>query len=188
MPKLLVVVASTRPGRIGPVIADWFVGRAHEHGGFEVEVADLAELNLPLFDEPNHPRLGQYMHDHTKNWARLVAGADAFVFVTPEYNYTFTAPLKNAIDYLHNEWRFKPLGFVSYGGLSGGLRAVQSLKPVVTTLNMFPVSVSVALPFVTTSIVEGELRPNELAVGSAKQMLDELLKVSGALQVLRQDG
>lgn len=185
MSRLLVVIASTRPGRIGPVIAKWFVDRAAEHGGFDVEVADLAELDLPLFDEPNHPRLGQYVHEHTKKWAALVDGADAFVFVTPEYNYTFTAPLKNAIDYLHNEWRYKPVGFVSYGGLSGGLRAVQSLKPVVTTLNMFPLAVSVALPFAPNSIVEGELRPNELAEGSAKQMLDELLKVEAALKQLR---
>lgn len=185
MPTLLVVIASTRPGRVGPVVGRWFAQLAEEHGGFDVKVADLAELALPMMDEPHHPRLRNYVHDHTKNWSALVDGADAYVFVMPEYNYTFTAPLKNAIDYLHREWAYKPVGFVSYGGLSGGLRAVQSLKPVVTALNMFPLPAGVALPFVANSIVEGELNPDELAEGSAKNMLDELLRVGAALATLR---
>ncbi len=185
MPRLQVIVASTRPGRVGPVVADWFVRLAEEHGGFDVAVTDLAELALPLMDEPKHPRLRQYEHQHTREWSARVEAADAFVFVMPEYNYTFTAPVKNALDYLHSEWAYKPVGFVSYGGLSGGLRAVQSLKPVVTTLNLFPLPGSVALPFVSNSIVDGRLQPDELAVGSAKAMLDELLRVSQALAPLR---
>ena len=184
-PTLQVVVASTRPGRVGPVVSDWFVRLAEEHGGFEVKVTDLAELALPLLDEPHHPRLRQYQHQHTKDWSAIVEAADAFVFVMPEYNYTFTAPLKNALDYLCAEWAYKPVGFVSYGGISGGLRAVQSLKPVVTTLSMFPLPVSVSLPFVTNSIVDGVLEPSELADGSAKTMLDELVRVSAALKPLR---
>ncbi len=129
--KLLVIIASTRPGRIGPTIADWFVGQATEHGGFDVEVADLAEIDLPLLDEPAHPATGKYVHQHTKDWSALVDSADAFVFVMPEYNHSYTAPLKNAIDYLNREWAYKPVGFVSYGGVSGGLRAVQAIKPVI---------------------------------------------------------
>jgi NAD(P)H-dependent FMN reductase len=186
MPTLQVIIASTRPGRVGPVVADWFIELARAHGGFDVEVSDLAELALPLMDEPHHPRLRQYQHAHTKDWSARVQAADAFVFVLPEYNYTFTAPLKNAIDYLHSEWAYKPVGFVSYGGISGGLRAVQSLKPVVTTLSMFPLPASVALPFVANSILEGVLEPSELAVGTAKSMLDELVRVSAALAPLRQ--
>jgi NAD(P)H-dependent FMN reductase len=185
MPKLEVVVASTRPGRVGGIVADWFVRRAREHGGFEVGVSDLAELDLPFVDEPNHPRLRDYQHDHTKQWSAAVDAADAFVFVTPEYNYTFPATLKNAIDFLHAEWAYKPVGFVSYGGLSAGLRAVQSLKPVVTTLAMFPLPASVALPFVSNSISDGVLVPGELAESSAKAMLDELVRVSAAFATLR---
>jgi NAD(P)H-dependent FMN reductase len=184
-PQLQVIVASTRPGRVGPVVADWFVPLAQQHGGFDVAVTDLGELALPLMCEPHHPKLARYEHQHTKDWSAIVGGADAFVFVMPEYNYTFTAPLKNALDYLHNEWAYKPVGFVSYGGISGGLRAVQSLKPVVTTLNMFPLPASVALPFVANSIVDGVLEPGELALGSAKSMLDELARVSAALAPLR---
>ncbi|HZZ96267.1 MAG TPA: NAD(P)H-dependent oxidoreductase, partial [Jatrophihabitantaceae bacterium] len=113
MPRLLIVTASTRPGRIGPAISRWFEQVAREHGGFEVEVADLAELNLPFLDEANHPRLGRYDHEHTKRWSAIVDRADAVVFVMPEYNYSFSAPLKNAFDFLHREWRYKPVGFVS---------------------------------------------------------------------------
>src|SRR6185437_13398474 len=119
MPTLQVIIASTRPGRVGPIVGDWFLALARQHGGFDVQVSDLAELALPLMDEPHHPRLKQYQHEHTRNWSARVDAADAFVFVMPEYNYTFTAPLKNAIDYLHTEWAYKPVGFVSYGGISG---------------------------------------------------------------------
>jgi NAD(P)H-dependent FMN reductase len=113
MPKLHVILASTRPGRAGEPIAEWFVARAKAHGAFEVELVDLAEVDLPFMDEPNHPRLRRYTHEHTKAWSARVDAADAFVFVTPEYNYGFTAPLKNAIDFLHFEWQHKPVGFVS---------------------------------------------------------------------------
>ena len=87
-------------------------------------------------DEPNHPRLRQYTKQHTKDWSAKVEAADAFVFVMPEYNYGFNAPLKNVIDYLNQEWAYKPVGFVSYGGVASGTRAVQMIKQVVTTLKM----------------------------------------------------
>jgi NAD(P)H-dependent FMN reductase len=131
-PRLLIIIASTRPGRVGLPVGQWFHERATSHGGFEVEVADLAEWNLPFMDEPNHPRLRQYTQPHTQRWSATVDRADGFVFVMPEYNNGFNAPLKNAIDYLYQEWQYKPVGFVSYGGTSGGLRAVQMAKLVVT--------------------------------------------------------
>src|SRR6188508_1607060 len=95
LPKLMIIIASTRPGRVGLPVARWFARDAIAHGGFEVEVTDLAELALPFMDEPNHPRLRQYTHQHTKEWSAKVDAADAFVFVMPEYNYGFNAPLKN---------------------------------------------------------------------------------------------
>ena len=129
MTNLLIIIASTRPGRVGLPVARWFEQHARAHGGLEVNVADLAEWNLPFLDEPNHPRLGRYTKDHTKRWSAEVDAADAFAFVMPEYNHAFNAPLKNAIDFLFAEWRHKPAGFVSYGGVAGGMRAVQQLKP-----------------------------------------------------------
>jgi NAD(P)H-dependent FMN reductase len=188
MPKLTIVIASTRPGRAGLPVGQWFTASAKAHGGFEVEVADLAEINLPLLDEPNHPRLRRYTKPHTRAWSELVQGSDAFAFVTPEYNYGYPASLKNAIDYLHEEWKYKPVGFVSYGGVAGGTRAVQQLKEVVTTIKMTPLFEAVTIPFVAQFIDdEGVFRPNEVIEEAVGLMLNEMLRVQRALSVLRKD-
>jgi NAD(P)H-dependent FMN reductase len=187
MPKLAVILASTRPGRAGEPIADWFVERAVAHGAFDVELVDLAEVDLPFLDEPNHPRLRRYTHDHTKAWSARVDAADAFVFVTPEYNYGLTAPLKNAIDFLHFEWQHKPVGFVSYGGVAAGTRAVQMLKQVVTTLKMLPLFEAVNIPFHTQFIDdEGRLSANEVMEKAAAAVLDELVLTEAMLAPRRQ--
>ena len=185
MPTLTVIVGSTRPGRAGAPIAEWFVERARAHGGFDVEVADLAEIGLPLLDEPNHPRLEQYTNQHTKDWSARIDRADAVVFVTPEYNYGYPATIKNAIDFLHREWRDKPVGFVSYGGVAAGTRAVQQLKQVVTTLRMVPVFESVNIPFHAQFIKDGTFEANDLVNQAADTMLDELVRVETALHPLR---
>ena len=187
MPVLQIIIASTRPGRVGLPVARWFEQAARAHGGFEVEVVDLAEVNLPFFDEPSHPRLGQYVHQHTRDWSETIARADAFVIVTPEYNYGFNAVLKNAIDFLHAEWAHKPVGFVSYGGVAAGTRAVQMLKQVVTALKMVPVTGSVNIPFVA-KLLDGEnrLQANDVMTSGATAMLDELLPLTSALKSLRE--
>jgi NAD(P)H-dependent FMN reductase len=185
LPTLLVIIGSTRPGRVGLPIAQWFIGRAREHAGFAVEVADLAEINLPFMDEPHHPRLGNYTHEHTRRWSATVGAADAFVFVVPEYNYGLTAPVKNAIDYLNHEWKFKAVGFVSYGGVAAGARAVQMYKQVVSTLKMMPLVEAVSIPMVTQFLVDGQVQPNQIMQDSAKLMLDELARVTPVLRQLR---
>ena len=182
-PLLQVLIASTRPGRIGPAFAAWFVARAEQHGGFEVEVVDLAEVALPFMDERHHPRLAKYEHEHTKAWSATVSRADAFVFVTPEYNYGYNAVLKNAIDYLHKEWADKPLGFVSYGGVAAGTRSVQQLKQVVTALRMVPVVESVNVPFAAQFLGDdGQVRPNDIMNTSADAMLTELARLTARLR------
>jgi NAD(P)H-dependent FMN reductase len=183
--KLLVIVGSTRPGRVGRPIGDWIVEQATQHGGFDVELADLAEIALPLFDEPVHPARGQYQHEHTKDWSAKVAAADAFVFVMPEYNHSYNAALKNAIDYLNREWAYKPVGLVSYGGVSGGLRAVQAIKPVISALRMTAAVDAVTVPMVMTMVNDGAFEPTDIVAASAKTMLDELVKLAGALAPLR---
>jgi NAD(P)H-dependent FMN reductase len=186
MPNLTIIMGSTRPGRAGAPIAQWFAARAKDHGGFDVNVVDLAELGLPLLDEPNHPRLRQYTQQHTKDWSAIADAADAFVFVTPEYNYGYPASLKNAIDYLHQEWQHKPVGFVSYGGVAAGTRAVQQLKQVVTTLRMLPVFDSVNIPFHTQFLSpDGVFHANEVLDQAAGAMLDELVRTEAALRPLR---
>ena len=188
MPKLQVIIASTRPGRAGQPIAEWFYEQAVAHHGFEVELVDLAARKLPLMDEPHHPRLRKYTHQHTRDWSAKVDAADAFVFVMPEYNYGFTAPLKNAIDYLHQEWAYKPVGFVSYGGVAAGTRAVQMLKQVVTTLKMTPLTEAVAIPFFFQLLdEEGRLQATEIMEQAASAMLGELQRMERALRPLRQE-
>ncbi|GIH74843.1 NADPH-dependent FMN reductase [Planobispora longispora] len=185
MPLLKVIVASTRPGRIGRNIGDWFTGHAAGHGGFDVELADLAEIGLPFLDEPEHPSKREYVHQHTKDWSAAIDPADAFVFVMPEYNYGFNAPLKNAIDFLYHEWRYKPVGFVSYGGMSGGLRAVQMIKQVVTTLRMVPAGEAVTV-FTRQSVdPDGRLVPDAGLTAAATGMLDELGRLAEAMSAMR---
>jgi NAD(P)H-dependent FMN reductase len=181
----MIVIASTRPGRVGLPVARWFEGAARAHGGFEIDVADLAEIALPMMDEPRHPRFGDYKHEHTRAWSARVAAAGAVVFVHPEYNHSYNAPLKNAIDYLNAEWAYKPVGFVSYGGVAAGTRAVQALKPVVAGLKMTPLLEAVNIPFVAGMIAEGRLEANEIMEKAAAAMLSELVRVEAALRSLR---
>jgi len=185
-PVLRIIVGSTRPGRVGPAVAGWIADRAREQGGFDVQVTDLAELNLPILDEPNHPRLRQYVHQHTKDWSEVVEGSDAFIFVTPEYNHGIGAALKNAIDYVYNEWHGKAAGIVSYGGISAGTRATQMLKQVLASLKVVPVMEAVNIPFVRTHIDEdGRFKPTEAMEASATAMLDEVQRWTEAMRPLR---
>ncbi len=186
MPNLQIIVASTRPGRIGLPVAEWFRGRAVAHGGFDVELVDLAEWNLPLMDEPNHPRMRRYTNQHTLDWSAKIDAADAFAFVMPEYNYGFTAPLKNAIDYLHTEWAYKPVGLVSYGGVSAGTRAAQMIRQVLSSLRVVTLTEAVPIPFVSQFLDDdGVIQANEVMETAATVMLDELLRWTQTLTPMR---
>ncbi|MFI6451776.1 NADPH-dependent FMN reductase [Streptosporangium amethystogenes] len=182
LPLLQIITGSTRPGRAGAAVASWFADHARTHGGFEVELVDLAEVDLPMFDEPNHPMTGNYVNEHTRRWSARVSRAQAYVLVTPEYNNGYPAVLKNALDYLNREWRHKAVGFVSYGGVSAGTRATGQLKQVVTTLRMVPVQDAVHIPFIAQHLGEdGTFQATDAVVASAKKLLDELLLVGTAL-------
>lgn|SRR5690348_13317363 len=186
-PRLAIIVASTRPGRQGIAVAEWFRTEAEKHGAFDIDFIDMAEVALPFLDEPNHPRLKRYEHDHTKEWSARIESADAFVFVTPEYDYAMSPVLLNAFQYLAAEWHYKPGAFVSYGGISAGLRGVQMAKLVATTLKIFLLPEAVSLPMFTQFIDEdGRLQPNEIMTDAAGAVLDELAKVEAALRPLRQ--
>jgi NAD(P)H-dependent FMN reductase len=173
MPLLQVIVASTRPGRVGRTVAEWFAAEAEEHGGLDVELVDLAEVDLPLFDEPKHPRLQEYEHDHTRRWSETISRGDAYAFVMPEYNFGYNAALKNAIDFLWREWNDKPVALVGYGGVSGGLRAMTVLKPVLTAVRLRYVA-EVPIPFVHDRVEDGRLEANDPMRSGAKGALDAL--------------
>jgi NAD(P)H-dependent FMN reductase len=187
-PLLQIVLVSTRDHRHGPPVAAWFHRIAEGHGAFAVELVDLAEVALPMLDEPNHPRLRNYQHGHTKAWSGRVDRADAFVFVTPEYNFSTPPSLVNALDYLLHEWAYKPVGFVSYGGVSGGTRSVQMAKLLVTTLRMMPIVEAVSLPFFTQHIDKstGAFTPPDVQEKAAVALLTELARWEEALRAMRQ--
>jgi NAD(P)H-dependent FMN reductase len=182
---LQIIIGSTRPGRVGPSVARWFEGYAREHGGFEPVLVDIADYNLPVFDEPKHPAAQQYEHEHTRRWSDTIKKADAYAFVTPEYNYGTGPALFNALNYLVAEWRYKPAGVVSYGGVSGGLRGAQHLKQTLATLRMVTPPEGVGIPNVSAQVKDGVFTSNELIDKSAKTMLDELGRWAEALKPMR---
>jgi NAD(P)H-dependent FMN reductase len=159
--------------------------RARQHGGFETELVDLRAVDLPLLSEPNHPRLRKYTQEKTKAWSATIDALDAFVLVTPEYNFSAPPALVNALDHLYPEWSYKPAGFVSYGGVSGGLRATQMIKLMLTSFKIVPIVEQVAIPFVGKLIEDGRLAGNETQDKAATVMLDELLRWTNALAPLR---
>ena len=186
MYNLKIIIASTRPGRKGPALANWIFEVAKKHTEFSVELLDLAVINLPFLDEPNHPRFQKYTKEHTKKWSATIAAADAFIFVTPEYNFGYPASLKNALDFLYNEWTYKPVAFVSYGGIAGGTRSMQALKQVISAMNMVPVLEAVNVPFFTKYIDEqNKFNADEGINKAAEGMMKELLKWTGVMKEMR---
>ena len=187
MPKLGVVVASVREGRSGLAVAQWFIDRARLHGGFEPVLIDLKEVKLPLMEEPHHPRLQKYQHETTKSWSAMVAPLDAFVFVSAEYNYSTPPALVNALDHLYLEWNYKAAGLVTYGGISGGLRAAQALKLTLMALKIVPINEAVPIPFFSQMIDKetGRFTGSDVLEKGVVTMLDELKRWEGALRTLR---
>ena len=183
-PVLHIIIGSTRPGRVGPAIAQWFCELALEHDSFEVELVDLAAMDLPLFNEPRQPLTRTYEFEHTKRWSASVTRADAFVFVIPEYNHSFNAAMKNALDYLYHEWRYKPVGLVSYGSGALGTRAIQALKPVLASLRLiYTGETSISLS--QFPVVDGVFAGNDVIETRAKALLDELDFVTPSWLALR---
>ena len=184
--NLTVITGSTRPGRKGPAVASWVAEVARANSGFDVTPVDLAAMDLPLLDEPKHPMMKDYQHEHTKRWSRIVEAADAFVFVTPEYDFFAPAALVNAVQCLSQEWKYKSAGVVCYGGISGGLRAAQVLRGLLGNVGVMAVQQTVPLPMFASHIDEhGTFAGNDKMVEGLNGMLGEVAKWAGALQAIR---
>src|SRR5882724_4918968 len=160
MTRIGIILGSTRPNRLGEQVARWVLDIASSRDDAEFELIDLRDYPLPHLDEPMPPSLGQYQHDHTKEWARKIASFDGFVIVTPEYNHGTSGVLKNAIDFLYAEWNNKAVGFVSYGSV-GGARAAEHLRLVAGELKMADVRTQVALSMFTDFVNFTDLVPGE---------------------------
>jgi len=184
MVRVAVISGSASPNRTGAPVVAWIADKLREAGA-EVDVVDLQDLALPFYDEPNLPRLRRYVHQHTKDWSARVDAADAFVFVAPEYNGSFPAILKNALDYLHHEWHYKPAGLVTYGGgLTAGFRGAQALRQILAALYMVPIQEAVAIPFIKEHMDGSGFRPDAGMDQAADGMIRELLRVQGVLKTL----
>ncbi|MFJ9430289.1 NADPH-dependent FMN reductase [Streptomyces sp. NPDC101490] len=184
--RLAVIIGSTREGRFGPVVADWFVRQARARGDLVVDVVDIAEARLPAaLSAPDEN--GGYASPEVRAYAERIAAADVFVVVTPEYNRGYPAALKHAIDCVYAEWQAKPVAFVGYaGGMSGGIRAVEQLRPVFTELHAVPLRDSVNFPHVHTRFgADGEPLDAKEAEAAVKKLLDQLMWWGQALHEAR---
>ncbi|UYQ93647.1 NAD(P)H-dependent oxidoreductase [Chitinophaga horti] len=188
MLNLKIIVTSTRPGRKGIIFGNWLTEVAKQLPQFNVELLDLAEINLPMMNEANHPAMRKYEHQHTRNWSAKIEDADAFVFITPEYNFGFTAAFKNAVDYLHFEWKHKPAAIFSYGGISAGTRAQQAVRLVLSSLSVTVVNEAVTIPMFTQYFDEElNFQPTEQIERTTAQMLQALVKWGNVLKAGRSE-
>ena len=184
-PNIQIILGSTRQGRAGETVARWFADVAASRVDLNTELVDLRDWPLPFFDEPIPPMRQLGEDDRIQAWAAKVRRADGYVFVTPEYNHGYPAVLKNALDHLFYEWNDKPVGFVGYGGQSGGIRAVQQLRQVVIELAMVPMRQQVILPKVYTAFDEAGNITDPNLHRSARAVLDELVPWAELLQTRR---
>lgn len=183
--RIGIILGTTRPGRRGDQIASWLLDTACAHGGAEYELVDLAHHGLGNLDEPGNPNAQQYEHAHTRDWSRLIAGFDGYVFLTPEYNHSYPGALKNALDYVYREWNDKAAGIVSYGGWAAGVRAAEALRLVLAELQVATVRAQPAIPLIP-AFATGGFVPAEGLEGSVHGMLDRVVAWSGALRGVRE--
>ncbi len=184
MTKIGIILGSTRPGRVGEVVARWVYEVAAQRSDAEFELVDLLDYKLPHLDEAYPPSMGQYSQPHTLEWAAKIASFDGYVMVTPEYNHSTSGALKNAIDFLYAEWNNKAVGFVSYGSV-GGARAVENLRLVAGELQMADVRAQVALSLRTDFENFSVLKPSDFQRQALTTVLDQVVAWSKALAPLR---
>lgn len=183
-PDIGVILGSTRPGRHGEQVAEWVLEHARQRTDASFALVDLAEVGLPMLDEVLPPAMGQYAGAHTRAWAQTVARFDGFIIVTPEYNHSVPAALKNALDTVYAEWNDKAVGFVSYGA-QGGVRAVEHLRGVAAELQMADVRAQVSLTLATDFEHYRTFKPGAHHLPVLAQLLDQLTAWSMALAGLR---
>ncbi|WOX15244.1 NAD(P)H-dependent oxidoreductase [Streptomyces sp. N50] len=183
--NVAVIIGSVREGRFGPTVARWFVGQAAQRDDLVLDVVDLVDYPLPLEKATPGDPPDAATAELRDGLARRLDRADAFVVVTPEYNNTLPAALKNAIDWIFDEWAAKPVGFVSYGGMSGGLWAVSHLRHVFTELHAVPLREQLIFHQVWNRFEGGVPRDAEESEVAAKTLLNRLVWWGEALRTAR---
>ncbi|MDT0342471.1 NADPH-dependent FMN reductase [Streptomyces litchfieldiae] len=188
--RLAVIVGSVREGRFAPVVARWFAEQAGAHSAFTIDVIDLADFPLPLELPPVPPAVEPDMPrpDEMADLTRRLREADAYVVLTPEYNRSFPASLKSAIDWHFTEWQAKPIGFVGYSGATGAVLAIEQLKQIFGELHAHTIRNYVSFPrYYLLFDEDGTLNEPEGPAGAAKVMLDELAWWATALTEARRE-
>lgn len=183
MTKIAIILGSTRPNRMGAAVADW-VYKAAASRPASYELIDLRDVDLPFLDEGTPPSMGQYQHDHTKAWAAQVEEYDGFVFVTPEYNHSTSAALKNAIDFVYAEWNNKSCAFVGYGSL-GAARAIEHLRAIASELQMAHVRQQVSLSLYEDWKDFQDFKPGPQHEGALQTLFDQVESWAEALRTVR---
>jgi NAD(P)H-dependent FMN reductase len=172
---VLVIMGSVRAGRHCRTISEWVVSVARACSNLKCELIDLADWHLPMSDEPHIPAVGGYIQPHTRAWSNKVASADAIIFVTPQYNWGYPAPLKNAIDHLYKEWNGKPAVIVTYGG-HGGNKCAAQLRQVLEGLKMRAVATMPGFTLTDPQIVGGAIDPaKDFQPDAIRQAISELM-------------
>lgn len=183
MPKIAIVLGSTRPGRHGEAVAHWVLSQAEKRTDAEFELVDVADADLPLLDEPLPAGSGQYSKDHTKAWSERIKPFDGYVFVTGEYNHGVPGTFKNAFDFLFHEWSHKSVGFVSYGA-DGGVRAVEQWRTIVANAHLQAVRAQVSLSLFSDFGEDGFL-PLDRRAGELDAVLEQVVFMAGTLEPAR---
>jgi NAD(P)H-dependent FMN reductase len=185
VPKIAVILGSTRQGRIGERVARWLLDQAAGRTDVQLELVDLRDFPLPFFDSPVSPKRAISDDPRVRAWAHKVSEADGYILVTPEYNFGYSAVLKNALDHLYYPWNDKPVGFVGYGGVSGGLRAVQQLRQVVVELGMVQTHAQVIIHRVGAAFGDNGQLPDPMLATAASDLLDEVVEWALLLRTKR---
>lgn len=184
MLKIGIVTGSTRPGRVNLQVAEWVKQIADKRSDVSFEIVDIADYQLPLYDEAVPAAYGQYAHEHTKKWAAKIGSLDGFIFVTPEYNHSFSPALKNAIDFIYGEWNNKAAGFVSYGS-GGGIRAVEQLRQIMSEIQIADVRAQVFMSLFSDFENFSVFKPDPRHEASLETVLDQVISWSKALKPVR---
>lgn len=182
--RIQVILGSTREGRFGETVAQWFYGLAETRQDITTEFIDLRDWPLPEFSEPRSPSGGHYA-EAARPWAERIAQGDGYVIISPEYNHGYPGRLKNALDHLYREWNNKPVAFVSYGGAAGGARVVEQLRLVAIELQMAPIRESVVIPMARREFGDSGQPANPMFAQRANSLLDQLVWWARALKRAR---
>lgn len=185
--KIGVILGSTRPGRNGKAVADWFMKQAKGYSAdIEFNLVDLADWDLPVFNEAGFPSSGEYQHQHTKDWSKEISQYDGFVYIVTEYNRGMPSAIKNAIDYLYNEWAFKPVGYVGYSS-AGAFRTISQLREVAGELNMVDIRKQLSIN-VWEAVADGQWQAGDTYDKEAKSLLTQLEWWARLLEPARKAG